>query len=447
MSRRTDPRPTDLRAANDGARALPLGPRVEAILEVAYRARRAALLEGPTGIGKSELVGAVAKKLGIAHVVLDLSLLEPPDLVGLPSIEGNRTRYALPRFLPEDGAGILMLEELNRAERYIQQPALQLLTARRLHEYVLPPGWVVFAAINPETGDYQVTPLDAALRARFLEVPVRADRASWLAWASAHDVHPAVLTLARSHERIFADAPPRSFTYASDVLKSMKASELADTVLLRDVLAGYLPMVWVESLLPLASKGQAASIPLELDVHAMLAAYDPKGADAATLRSWKEKGRTDRLDELVARLAAILSGPECGVLASDKKLSLGALEALLQDLPGDHRERLQDALGGNATACVLLDVRPEEVVTNYGNSAAMKRVEAWKLAPSKQHRVALLVTAVRAHALQPHIAAELRKSNAQRLSLGHFLLQAGERWGFPLAEALQKIGATPIRPG
>ena len=35
-----------------------------------------------------------------------------------------------------------MLEELNRAERYIQQPALQLLSARKLHEYELPEGWV-----------------------------------------------------------------------------------------------------------------------------------------------------------------------------------------------------------------------------------------------------------------------------------------------------------------
>ena len=57
-----------------------------------------------------------------------------------------------------------MLEELNRAERYIQQPALQLLTARRLHEYELPPGWSTVAAINPEDGEYQVTPLDPALR-------------------------------------------------------------------------------------------------------------------------------------------------------------------------------------------------------------------------------------------------------------------------------------------
>ncbi|MDQ3035463.1 MAG: ATPase, partial [Myxococcota bacterium] len=107
---------------------------------------------------------------------------------------------------------------------------------------------------------------------------------------------------------------------------------------------------------------------------------------------------------------------------------------------------VQDALGGNATACALLDVRPEHVLTNYGASAAHKRVTEWKAQPGKHHRVALLVTAVRAHVLAPHIAAELRKSNAQRLSLGHFLLQVGERWGMPLADALQKVGVTPIRP-
>ena len=143
------------------------------MLEIAYRARRPALLEGSTGIGKSEIVQQVAKKLGVATVVIDLSLLEPPDLVGLPITEGGVTRYALPSFLPREGAGILMLEELNRAERYIQQPALQLLSARTLHEYSLPEGWVVFAAINPATGEYQVTQLDPALRARFLDLQVR----------------------------------------------------------------------------------------------------------------------------------------------------------------------------------------------------------------------------------------------------------------------------------
>jgi hypothetical protein len=423
--------------------ALPLGPRVEAILEVAYRARRPVLLEGPTGIGKSQLVAQVAQKLGIQVVVLDLSLLEPPDLVGLPTIENGRTRYALPRFLPKDGAGILMLEELNRAERYIQQPALQLLTARTLHEYVLPDGWSCVAAINPETGDYQVTPLDTALRARFLQVPLRADRAAWLAWAGSHGVHPTVMGLARAHERIFESVPPRSWTFASDVLLSMQPSELAQPALVRDVLAGYLPPVWVEALL---ATGALGARPMELDVAQLLREYAPKSVHADRIRGWKERGETDRLDELTARLKTILSGPECGVLASRKDLTLASLEALLADLPGDQREAVQDAFAGNPTACVLLDVAPADVLTNYGGSPAMARVNAWKTDASKQGRVGLLVTAVRAQVLTPHVAADLRRSNAQRMSLGHFLVQVGERWGMPLVEALQKVGVTPIRP-
>ena len=106
-------------------RKLPVGLRLMAVLMVAYRARRPVLLEGPTGIGKSEIVEQVAREMGIEFIVLDLSLLEPPDLVGLPVIKDGRTTYALPVILPCSGDGILMLEELNRAERYIQQPALQ----------------------------------------------------------------------------------------------------------------------------------------------------------------------------------------------------------------------------------------------------------------------------------------------------------------------------------
>jgi hypothetical protein len=431
--------PPDSKLAREpGFEALPIGPRVEAVLEVAYRARRPVLLEGATGIGKSELVAQLAKKLRIAHTVLDLSLLEPPDLVGLPVIEDGRTRYALPRFLPREGAGILMLEELNRAERYIQQPALQLLTARSLHEYSLPPGWACFAAINPESGDYHVTPLDAALRARFLQLPVRADRASWLAWASAHHVHPAVIALARAHERIFDCVPPRSFTYAGQVLAHMTPAELSDAALVRDVLAGYLPNVWVSAL----ASGSLAGASLEVDVIALLADYK-----AGQLRAWKERGESDKFDELTARLRGLLGGPECGVLIAKKALSLSALEALFADLPGDLREQLQEALGQNPTAVGLIDLKPDDVLTNYAGSAAFKRLEEWKNQPLKAHRVALLVTALKARIAQPPVALELRKSNAGRVSLGHLLLQLGERWGLPLAETLHKVGVTPVRPG
>jgi hypothetical protein len=424
--------------------ALPVGPRLEAVLEVAYRARRPVLIEGPTGIGKSELVAAAAGKLGIETVVLDLSLLEPPDLVGLPVIEGGVTRYAPPRILPQGGAGILMLEELNRAERYIQQPALQLLSARTLHEYVLPEGWVVFAAINPETGDYQVTPLDPALKARFLHLRVRPDRATWLAWAVARDLHPSVIELARRHERILDEVPPRTWTYAAEVLRAMKETELADAVLLRDVLSGYLPPVWVEALI---EAGATSHVKLELDVRGLLRHYRPDAEAGRTLAEWKREGKTDRVAELAVRLETIFAGPEVGAMAARGDIVMGALEALLADLPGDHREHLQKVLGGNATALPLIELEPKVVLVAYERSPAMRRVESWKQDASKHHRVRLLVTGLAHHLRSPQVVSEIKKSNPARASLGHFLAQVGAEFGMPLVETLKLIGVTPIRPG
>ena len=421
------------RGAEARPSAVPVGPRLERLLALAYRARRAVLLEGPTGIGKSEIVRHVAAALGVRTVVLDLSLLEPPDLVGLPVVEDGRTTYALPSVLPREGAGILLLEELNRAERYIQQPALQLLSARRLHEYELPPGWVCVATVNPQTAEYQVTALDKALRARFLQVVVRADRAAWLAWAQTADVHPGVLALAQQHERVLDDVPPRTWTYASDVLKALGPDELADGALLRDALGGYLPPAWVEALL--ASRDTWGSR-LGFDVREALAGYGPGSPMAREIAGYKQRGQTDRLDELVTRLAPLLAGPEAGVLAGQEKLTLASLEALLADLPGDARERLQEAIGQNPTAATLVDVAPEELLSGFPGSAAERKLAAWRREPVKRHRVALAITALRAHLSDPARLADLKRSNTARAALGHVLV-----------DTLKRVGITPVRPG
>jgi len=425
------------------AQHIPIGPRLAAVLELAYRARRPALLEGPTGIGKSDIVKQVAAKLGIAHVVLDLSLLEPPDLVGLPVIHEGRTRYAPPDILPQDGAGILMLEELNRAERYIQQPALQLLSARRLHGYELPPGWACFAAINPEGEGYHVTPLDRALRARFMHLHVRADRASFLAWALMNDVHPGIIALAQAHERILDEVPPRSWAYASEILKAATPEEIEGASLLRDALAGYLPPSWIELLIASRDSWHGR---LPFDVRALLADYEKNPALSAAVRSFAEAGKTDRLDELTSRLCRLLEGPETGVLAGEQRISLSSFEGLIADLPGDQREKLQESLGKNptATGLILKDIRPEELIQNYQGSAAERRIAAWRADPIKQHRIALVVTALSAHLKSAH--AEVKRSNVARACLGLLLTQLPEKWALDLVAALKRLGITPIRP-
>ncbi len=423
--------------------AVPVGPRLARVLAVAYRARRAVLLEGPTGIGKSEIVRQVAADLGVATAVLDLSLLEPPDLVGLPVVKDDRTSYALPSVLPREGAGILLLEELNRAERYIQQPALQLLSARRLHEYELPQNWICVATVNPQTAEYHVTALDKALRARFLQVNVRPDRGAWLAWAQTHNLHPGILALAHAHERILDDVPPRTWAYASDLLYAFSPAELEDGALLRDALGGYLPAAWVESLL--GSRGSWGSR-LSFDVRELLATYGPGSARAQEIAAFRERGQTDRLDEITHRLAPLLAGPEAGVLVAQKQLVLGAFEALLTDLPGDQREKLQEAIGSNPTATSLIDIEPGEFLARFPGSSAEKKLAAWRADPIKRHRISLAVTALCMFVEQPARLPELKKSNVARTCLGHVLAQLPERDALVLVETLKRTGITPVRP-
>jgi hypothetical protein len=395
-------------------------------------------------VGKSEMVRRVADALGIETILLDLSLLEPPDLVGLPVVKEGRTEYALPHVLPKEGAGLLLLEELNRAERYIQQPALQLLSARRLHEYVLPDGWVCVATVNPQTAEYHVTSLDKALRARFLQVPVRADRGSWLAWAQTNGVHAGVVAVVRNHERALDEVPPRTWTYVSHLLQAFTPAELEDGTLLRDAVGGYLPAAWVETLL--ASKASWGGH-LSFDVRELLGAYAAGSALAKQVAAFRAQGQTDRIDEIAERLAPLLAGPEAGVLASQNLLTLASFEALLADLPGDQREKLQEALGGNPTAASLVDIDPTDLLGSFAGGAAEKKLAAWRGDPMKRHRVALAVTALRAFVAQPSRLPELKRSNVARTALGQVLVQLPEREALGLVETLKRIGITPVRPG
>ncbi|MFM7072031.1 MAG: AAA family ATPase [Planctomycetota bacterium] len=422
--------------ASGSRAALPLGPLVKSVVKLAYRARRPVLLEGPTGIGKSELIAQVAEELGVGYLVLDLSLLEPPDLVGLPVIENNRTSFASPLALPQEGAGILMLEELNRAERYIQQPALQLLTARRLHQYQLPDGWMTCAAINPEHDEYQVTPLDPALRSRFLNIAVRADRVEWLAWARDHSLHTAVLELAGEQDRFLEDVPPRTWTYVSQVLQAMGPAEIGEPRLLHAMLCGYLPTAWSEAL---AAKLESLVGRGGLDVGAMLRSYHEDAVLRKAVAELVSRGQTDALEMIWLRVHEVVSGPEIARLIGRSEFKLEAFERLLQDLPGDFRERLQDEFSRQLSALPLLHFRAEDAIArDYPGSPLSTRVRQLVADPSKRHRVKLIAFAVQRHLEQHPKVFELRRNNSAMLSLGVFLQHIEPHAG-PLRELARKL--------
>lgn len=143
------------------------------------------LLVGPMGCGKSEIVKQAAEELGIGLVDLRLAQMEPGDLIGIPYRDGNITKWAFPNWFPNEGtSGILFLDEINRAPNDVRQTVFQLIWDRKMHQHVLPKGWLVVSAMNPDgNNEYQVETLDKAMLRRFCVLNVEPNVDDWMTYA------------------------------------------------------------------------------------------------------------------------------------------------------------------------------------------------------------------------------------------------------------------------
>jgi hypothetical protein len=232
-----------------------VGPELEEFCAWALRADMPVLLLGKHGVGKSESLRAVAQKLDIGFITLNLSALEPVDLQGMPLIVGDRVDYIAPCWFPVTGSGVLLLDEITRAPRHLRAPLYQLLTERGLNGRRLGDGWVPVAAANTG-GTYDVDELDPAFTSRFICVRVTAAVDQWLEWARAAGIHERVLDFAVIHPELFesAESNPRAWEGVSKLLYAGEREHRitprhspAATPLLQKLIAGLVGDTWSAS--------------------------------------------------------------------------------------------------------------------------------------------------------------------------------------------------------
>lgn len=142
------------------------------------------------GIGKTELVQAYAKNKNYAWAyVAPAQFEEMGDLVGMPHIQGGKTQFAPPEWVPTSpGPGILLIDDVNRADDRILRGIMQLLQNYELASWALPKGWQIVLTANPDGGDYSVTPMDDAMLTRMMHITMKLDVREWAKWAERNQV-------------------------------------------------------------------------------------------------------------------------------------------------------------------------------------------------------------------------------------------------------------------
>lgn len=198
-------------------------------------AQQPAFVWGGPGIGKSAVVKQLALALSLRLQDVRAVLLDPVDLRGLPYIgQDGRSKWATPDFLPQDGEGILFLDELNAAPALVQASCYQLVLDRKLGEYTLPDGWVIVAAGNRDSDRAVTTRMPTPLRNRFTHLPFETDLDEWSEWAIQANVRPEVIAFLRFRPDLLSQfdrdqnafPSPRSWEFVSRILAKSTDKDL-----------------------------------------------------------------------------------------------------------------------------------------------------------------------------------------------------------------------------
>jgi len=168
------------------------------------------LLRGPHGIGKSQVVRQVATAFKLPVIDRRLSQMTEGDMVGLPSTDGEVTRFNPPDWYKRACTTpvCLFLDEINRATPEVMQAAFQVVLDRELNGWKLHSETRVFAAVNASAA-YTVNEMDPALLDRFWTIDLEPTVEDWVAWARDGHVADIVTDFIAANEK-WLDSPKDS---------------------------------------------------------------------------------------------------------------------------------------------------------------------------------------------------------------------------------------------
>lgn len=218
------------------------------LLPILYRIKDVAtLVISNAGLGKTQSVEKFCNKNNLEYINIRLAYIESQDIIGFPKIVKGRMVYIQPDFLPCNiySKGILFFDDINRARPDVLQSVFHLILERELgvgdepgKNYKLPDNWMIISAMNPDTEQYYVTPMDAALLNRFLIIPIEFNSGDYMEYIKDNtDVYDSRLRDFILKKNVIISDPkiknieisptPRSFELFNKILKKIYPGEFS----------------------------------------------------------------------------------------------------------------------------------------------------------------------------------------------------------------------------
>lgn len=191
-------------------------------LFIRFKQRRGCpVLVGESGLGKTQIYGQVARKMGYKVNPIHTAQYNLMG-AGIPrKATGQYFQIAVPDIFPKPGdKAIVLFDELNRGLKHAIAMFFTMLEDGRVFDYILPPECIVAAAMNPADASYAVTAIEKepAIRRRVKFFWVQPNSVDWLQYAATdafhyngvgpaakRPCHPSVLAFFRAFPKLIYD--------------------------------------------------------------------------------------------------------------------------------------------------------------------------------------------------------------------------------------------------
>jgi hypothetical protein len=187
------------------------------------------LLESEPGVGKSAILASIAKAMpAYKPVYVEAQTLDMGD-IQMPVLDAASVRF-VPNamFMPDNPKQpmLIMLDEIGKANRGVQNALLRMMHEHRLGDYALPAGSIVFATTN-NASDGVGDMMQAHARNRITSIQVsKPDADEWKVWAVDNDIDPALIAFVSKFPHALAsymDAEQSDNPYIFNPKKHQKA--------------------------------------------------------------------------------------------------------------------------------------------------------------------------------------------------------------------------------
>ena len=304
------------------------------VLDFNIRTKKNLIVLGAAGTGKSEMAFQACERSEFKYIYLDLSVLEAPDLIGLPIIEqnadGKYVDYATPKFLPRKSADpaakpyVLVVDEIDKTKPELQNPLLELFQFHSINGNPLGIQAIIATGNLPEEGAFS-QPISHALTNRCKVFKLTHTFEVWREWAQETNINPLVI----------------GFLSKNQEYLSMPCVEGDPTAYCRPS-----PRSWTEGARELdATDPKIHSV----DFQSMLIAGRVGTAAAVKFRVWLDYYR--HVEPLVDKLWAKGEAPPMNDMSIDKQLvcAISAVNMVAQECrkptkTASDRQALQDSV-------------------------------------------------------------------------------------------------------